>query len=165
MGVILIATDGSPGADVALTQALALAREIGDSVTVVTVWQALQGDFGLAYPPSAQLSDILDEERHHAELTLERAAEAARSAGVPFEARLLTGDPAVRICELARELDARLIAVGTHGHGVVMQLLVGSVSGAVIRGADRPVLVARSGECADVRTQEDGSSSIPLASA
>ena len=54
MGVILVATDGSPGADVALEQALELARETGDSVTAVTVWQALQGDFGLAYPPSAR---------------------------------------------------------------------------------------------------------------
>lgn len=165
MGVIVVATDGSPGADIALEEALALAHETGDSVTAVTVWQALQGDFGLTYPPSAQLTDILDSERRHAEETLQRAADAAREAGVPFQAKLVTGDPAERICALADDLDARLIAVGTHGHGVVMQLLVGSVSGAVIRRANRPVLVARRGERAHADDYELGSSSIPLASA
>ena len=166
MGVIVIATDGSPSAEIALEEGLALARQTGDSVAVVTVWQALQGDFGLAYPPTAVLGDLLDSERRHAEATLEHAADEARRVGVPFQARLLTGDPAVEICSLADELDARLIAVGTHGHGAVMRLLVGSVSAAVIRHANRPVLVARRGE---ERSPDDaysvGSSSIPLASA
>ncbi|MFN8223095.1 MAG: universal stress protein [Gaiellales bacterium] len=143
MGVIVVATDGSPSADVALDEALALAHQTGDSVMAVTVWQALQGDFGLAYPPTAVLSELLDSERRHAEETLERAADAARAAGVPFQARLLTGDPASQICALADEVEARLIAVGTHGHGAMMRLLVGSVSAAVIKEAHRPVLVAQ----------------------
>jgi nucleotide-binding universal stress UspA family protein len=166
MGVIVIATDGSPGADVALEQGLELAQRTGDSVAVVTVWQALQGDFGLAYPPTAVLSELLDSERRHAEETLEHAADEARRAGVPFQARLLTGSPAEQICALADELDARLIAVGTHGHGPVMRLLVGSVSAAVIRQANRPVLVARRGdEPQPAGSYGAGSSSIPLASA
>jgi nucleotide-binding universal stress UspA family protein len=166
MGVIVIATDGSPGADVALEQGLELAQRTGDSVAVVTVWQALQGDFGLAYPPTAVLSELLDSERRHAEETLEHAADEARRAGVPFQARLLTGSPAEQICALADELDARLIAVGTHGHGPVMRLLVGSVSAAVIRQSNRPVLVARRGdEPRPAGSYGAGSSSIPLASA
>lgn len=152
MGAIVVGTDGSPSADIALAEAIALARQTGDSVIVVTVWQALQGDFGLAYPPTAVLSDLLDSERKHAEETLERAADAAREAGVPFQARLLTGDPAEQICALADEVGARLIAVGTHGHGAMMRLLVGSVSAAVIKHADRPVLVAQRREA---RTVED----------
>lgn len=152
MGAIVVGTDGSPSADIALAEAVALARQTGDSVIVVTVWQALQGDFGLAYPPTAVLSDLLDSERKHAEETLERAADAAREAGVPFQARLLTGDPAEQICALADEVGARLIAVGTHGHGAMMRLLVGSVSAAVIKHADRPVLVAQRREA---RTVED----------
>jgi len=166
MGVIVIATDGSPNADVALDEALALAHQTGDSVTAVTVWQALQGDFGVTYPPTAVLGDLLDAERHHAEETLEHAADAARVAGVPFQARLLTGDPAEQICAVAEELDARLIAVGTHGHGPLMRLLMGSVSGAVIRQASRPVLVARRANAPTGDERHDaGSSSIPLASA
>ena len=164
MGVIVIATDGSPGAEVALSEGLTLAQQTGDSVAVVTVWQALQGDFGVTYPPTAVLSELLDSERRHAEETLEHAADEARRAGVPFQGRLLTGSPADEICALADELDARLIAVGTHGHGPMLRLLVGSVSAAVIRKANRPVLVARRDDQRGER-YDSGSSSIPLASA
>lgn len=143
MSVIVVATDGSPAADAAVDEAIALARETGDRLAIVTVWQALQGDFGLAYPPTAVLSDLLDAERGHAEHSLEHAAEHARAAGVEVETHLLTGDPAERICAFAAEHDARLIAVGTHGYGTVLSLLMGSVSGNVIRHAGRPVLVTQ----------------------
>ena len=67
MSVVVVATDGSPGAEVAVEQAVELASATGDSLAVVTVWQALQGDFGLAHPPSAILSELLSAEREHAE--------------------------------------------------------------------------------------------------
>lgn len=143
MSTIVVATDGSPAAEVAVDEAVALARETGDRLAIVTVWQALQGDFGLAYPPTAVLSELLDAERGHAEQALAHAEERARAAGVEVETHLLTGDPAERICAFAAENDARLIAVGTHGYGTVLTLLMGSVSGNVIRHAGRPVLVTQ----------------------
>lgn len=144
MSTIVVATDGSPAAEAAVDEAIALARETGDRLAIVTVWQALQGDFGLAYPPTAVLSDLLDAERGHAEHALANAEDRARAAGVEVETHLLTGDPAERICAFAAEHDARLIAVGTHGYGTVLTLLMGSVSGNVIRNAGRPVLVTHS---------------------
>ncbi len=141
MGVMVVATDGSPGADVAFEQALELASATGDSLAVLTVWQALQGDFGLPYPPGVALSELLRAEREHAEATLAGAEKRARVAGVTIQTRLLTGDPAEQICFFADDLEARLIAVGSRGHGAVMRLLVGSVSAAVIQRAGRPVLV------------------------
>lgn len=143
MGVIVVATDGSPAAEAALDEAIRLARETNDALAVVTVWQALQGDFGLAYPPTAVLSELLDAERDHAEATLAHAAERARVAEVTVETHLLTGDPAETVCRFADEHHARMIAVGTHGYGTMMSLLMGSVSEAVIRRASCPVLVSR----------------------
>jgi nucleotide-binding universal stress UspA family protein len=143
MGVVVVATDGSPGAEIAFQQALELASASSDSLAVVTVWQALQGDFGLAYPPSAVLSELLSAEREHAESTLASAAQRAKEAGVPIQTRLLTGDPAEQICTFADEVGARLIAVGTHGYGAMMRILLGSVSAAVLRRTHRPVLVCR----------------------
>jgi nucleotide-binding universal stress UspA family protein len=107
------------------------------------VWRALQGDFGLAYPSTAVLADILDAERTHAEITLTAAVEQAEKAGVPIITRLATGDPAESICAYAAEIDARLIAVGSRGHGTVAALLLGSVSQAIVRQARCPVLVVR----------------------
>ena len=93
MSVYLVATDGSPASNAALGEALELARETHAELAVVTVWRALQGDFGLSYPSATGLSEILDAERLHAEATLADAAERAREAGVTARTRLTTGDP------------------------------------------------------------------------
>jgi len=166
MAVLLVATDGSEPARAAVAETIALAADAGDELAVITVWQALQGDYGLAYPPSAMLDDLLQAERRHAEGVLHDAAIRAHRAGVLVRTRLATGDPVDRICAYAREIDARLIAVGTRGHGTVASLLLGSISNGVIRNASRPVLVVRlpdgerRGEAA-----YDSSSSMPLTSA
>jgi nucleotide-binding universal stress UspA family protein len=143
MRVILVATDGSRVANAALDEAIALAAETGDAIAAITVWRALQGDFGLAFPSTAMLSDLLDAEREHAEAALAQAAARAEAAGVRVRTRLTTGDPAELICAYAEEIDARLIAIGTRGYGTVASLLLGSVSNAVIRNAPCPVLVVR----------------------
>jgi nucleotide-binding universal stress UspA family protein len=146
MRFLVVATDGSLAAGAALDEAISLAAETGDGVAVITVWRALQGDFGLAYPSAALLDDLLDAERKHAESTLSDAATRAETAGVHIRTRLATGDPAEEICSYAEEIDARLIAVGTRGYGTVASLLLGSISNAVIRHAPCPVLVVRESE-------------------
>jgi nucleotide-binding universal stress UspA family protein len=143
MRVILVATDGSRAASTALDEAISLAAETGDSIGAITVWRALQGDFGLAYPSAAMLNELLDAERAHAEAALDDAAARAEAAGVPVTTLLATGDPAERICAYAEEVEARLIAIGRRGYGTVASLLLGSVSNGVIRHAPCPVLVVR----------------------
>jgi len=143
MGTILVATDGSRAAVAALDAAITLAVATGDEIVAVTVWRALQGDYGLAHPSSSVLDDLLTAEREHAEATLSDAAARAEAAGVSIRTLLVAGDPAHEICDRARELDARLIAVGTRGYGSVASLLLGSVSNAVIRQAPCPVMVIR----------------------
>ena len=166
MAVLVVATDGSEPAGAALTEAIALATEMGAELAVITVWRALQGDYGVTYPPAAMLDDLLQAERRHAEETLREAAERAEAAGVKVRTRLATGDPVERICAYGREIGARLIAVGTRGHSTVASLILGSVSNGVIRNAARPVLVIRVAEGEhDGPAGYESSSSRPLTSA
>jgi len=51
--------------------------------------------------------------------------------------------PVEAILAHARKVDAGAIVMGSRGHGVVGRLLLGSVSRAVVRRADRPVLVVK----------------------
>jgi nucleotide-binding universal stress UspA family protein len=125
-------------------------------VAVVTVWQALQGDFGLAYPSTAVLSELLDAERTHAEETLSNARERGAAMGVEVETYLLTGDPARTVCDFAREQEARLIACGSHGYGAVLSLLMGSVSQDIIRRAHCAVLVRHIDEAGADESKANG---------
>jgi nucleotide-binding universal stress UspA family protein len=143
---ILVATDGSRAATAALEAAITLAVETGDEIVAITVWSALQGDYGVAHPSAAGLDDLLAAEREHAEAALDDAVARAQAAGVRIRTRIATGEPAREICAHARQIDARLIAVGTRGYGTVASMLLGSVSNAIIRQASCPVMVIREPE-------------------
>ena len=49
-----------------------------------------------------------------------------------------------QILETAREISANLIVMGSHGHGSVYNLLVGSVTEGVLKAGERPVLLVPS---------------------
>ena len=79
---------------------------------------------------------LLDE--HHELRDLAATIEADGVTVVPL---LEMGPTAETIVAVADHLDADVIAVGSHGHGRLHHLVVGSVSSAVLKSATRPVLV------------------------
>jgi nucleotide-binding universal stress UspA family protein len=54
---------------------------------------------------------------------------------------LVQGPTAETVCSQAESLDAAMIVVGSHGHGAAYDLVVGSVSSAIIKQCQRAVLV------------------------
>lgn len=63
--------------------------------------------------------------------------------GFTVEARLALGDPASEIIRIAAEEDVDLIAMATHGHRFVMDLLLGSTVGKVRHVVGVPVLLVK----------------------
>jgi nucleotide-binding universal stress UspA family protein len=59
---------------------------------------------------------------------------------VPYEHRLLSGDPAEEIVKFANEAHCDLIVMGTHGRTGFRRLLMGSVAEAVVRTANCAVM-------------------------
>ena len=74
---------------------------------------------------------------------LERDLARASAPGVTFEARLASGAPAEAIAELAQDLGAECVAVGTHGRRGVERVLLGSVAEQILRLSPCPVLVVK----------------------
>jgi nucleotide-binding universal stress UspA family protein len=141
MATIVVGTDGSESAAAAVRTALELAGL--ERIVFVSVWSPLPSSYGFALPPSGAYGEVLQARRQAAEAALAEARGAAWQAGVSFETRLLEGDPAGEICRVARECNARLVVVGSHGWGALRRLLYGSVATGVLHRAPCEVLVVR----------------------
>lgn len=66
------------------------------------------------------------------------------SEGARVRTHMAAGRPADAILQAARELDASIIAMSTHGRSGLERWMMGSVTEDVLRRSDIPVLVARS---------------------
>jgi nucleotide-binding universal stress UspA family protein len=129
---VLVATDFSASADVALTSAVALAPPTA-SIEVVHLWQTPM------MPTGAPIDPMRDEiERRVAERG-ERLMQGQNRARVRFVA--LEGSAAEGIRRHAEESGCDLIVIGSHGRRGVRRWLLGSVAEAVVRHASCAVLV------------------------
>jgi nucleotide-binding universal stress UspA family protein len=130
MNRILVATDGSEGADRAVDYAARRAKADGAELLIVNV----MGGYGL--PDKVFLAFTNDQNVLLKELlasqsaaTLTTARDRAREAGVStivLESR--TGEAAQTIINIAHEKKADAIVVGKRGAGRVAGVLLGSVS-------------------------------------
>jgi nucleotide-binding universal stress UspA family protein len=143
MSLILVATDGSAGADRAIDYAARRAKTEGLDLVIVNV----VGGYGL--PDKAmraftrtQGAWLREELASLSAETLNKARDRARKLGVRairLESR--TGEVAPTIIKVARETKIDAIVVGKRGAGRVAGLLLGSVSQKLASLASIPVTV------------------------
>lgn len=146
---ILVATDGSKDANLAVDVAVDLSERTGAELHVVHVRRKPQAlplaRPGLAYP-SLEAITYPDRYELEAEELLEEQVGIIRDTGGNVAgAHLRDGRPADEIATLAEELEAGLVVVGSRGAGPVKRLVTGSVSEGVVNLAPCPVLVVRGG--------------------
>lgn len=133
---ILVATDGTDHARLAVTQAAELAKKTGAELTVAVINVVHGGGRGpIVY-------DLTDDE---AEKIAHAAAEDAKRAGVAkVEEVVLTGrEAASAIVGLADEKHCDVIVTGTGDKRGISRLVLGSVAADVARRAHCSVMVAR----------------------
>ncbi|HEX7897461.1 MAG TPA: universal stress protein [Planctomycetota bacterium] len=95
---------------------------------------------GVALPmPTATLPDTAVEKAK-----LRDAALRLRDHGIAVTEELLEGPVIGEILAVAERVDPEAIVLGSHGHGALYELLVGSVTEGVLRRTRRPVWVVPS---------------------
>lgn len=144
---ILVGYDGSDNAKDAIVRAGELFP--GHPAIVLNAWEPLSSV--AAVPPVPGLEgalrkglDEMDEVGAQASARLaDEGAGLAKEAGLEAEAvtHRSEGRAWRSIVALARERDVLAIVVGRRGISGIEQALLGSVSGGVLRHADRPVVV------------------------
>ena len=139
---ILVATDGSREAALAVTTAADLAKSTDSELHVVHV-----GEVPLVYHPErhAYRAEYQEHEREAQQL-LEAQLERIEGADATLlaQAHLRMGRRAdEEIVELAQSIDAGLIVMGSRGQGRIRRALLGSVSESVVRHAHCPVTIVR----------------------
>jgi nucleotide-binding universal stress UspA family protein len=141
---ILFATDGSPSATEAQREALELAQLTGAPLVAVSVAHVTLPAVGYSgYGYSNVVAELMEAEHKRVEELLTDLVHSAEAAGVKCSTVVTEGVAAEEICRVAREHDAQLIVVGSHGWGAAKRLLSGSVSTGLVHTAPCPVLVVR----------------------
>jgi nucleotide-binding universal stress UspA family protein len=136
---ILLAVDGSKYSEKAVELAKQLAKASNDEVVVTHVTELLPARFQ-TYPG-------LDQELDNETIELAKGYMAdLEEAGIKARTELRSaqyGGIARTLTNLAEDLDAGLIVMGSHGRGDLTALLLGSVAHKVLHLSQRPVLIAR----------------------
>jgi nucleotide-binding universal stress UspA family protein len=140
---ILVATDGSEDAELAIRAAVDLADGTGSELHVVHAWRRVL--------PAATYSPAVDDdsrvyEQHAMELLDEQVKLVENKGGTVVAAHLREGRSADAIAGLAEEFDVDLLVLGSRGLGAVERLITGSVSEGVVHLATCPTLMMRGGE-------------------
>jgi nucleotide-binding universal stress UspA family protein len=146
---ILVAVDGSPDAELALTEAIDLAESERTRLTLLTAVSQLPATAYLAAGES--VGKVVEEAHADAETILRRARERV-PAHLSVTA-VLTEEPirAALIDQIAKG-EHDLVVMGSRGRGAVRAVLLGSVSHYVLHHSPIPVLIVHADRSRSTRT-------------
>lgn len=143
-GIVLVPTDGSPAADRALREGIAVANATGATLHLLYVVET--GTLGPDARSVLQEHDLTE----RADEILSAAAETAEAASLDGVERVIEhGSPSKRIRSYAEEHDVDLAVLGTHGETDFSRYVMGGVSAKLVRTARVPVVWTREPEASD----------------
>jgi len=145
---ILLATDGSPHAELAAKKAVDLAKNTGARLHVVVAGRTFSQ---VVYKDYAESEAGREKIRREAQEILdEQVRKIEEAGGTVAIAHLKMGERRDEaIVHLAEDIGADLIVIGSRGFGGLRRALLGNVADSVVRHAHCPVLVVRPVESAD----------------
>ena len=140
---IVVGTDGSDTADIALRRAVDLARLTGAKLHVVSAYEPAPAHVG-GNKPVAEAAEWSVGSDFKVDAVLQRARDTARGDGVEIEVHAPKGDPADALIQAAKEQSADIIVLGSRGMRGARRVL-GSVPNKVSHHAPCDVLIVQTG--------------------
>jgi nucleotide-binding universal stress UspA family protein len=144
---IICPVDFSEPSDAALISAVELAEHYSASIILVHAITELDPTPSPAYTLNHHLMDqipqIMGQMTENAHKAMQDLIKNHVEGRIPSEHRVVIGDPAENIVELAENEKADMIVMSTHGRSGIKGLFFGSVAEKVVRSAACPVLTMR----------------------
>lgn len=134
---ILLPTDGSEGAEVAVEHASEIAEKFDAEVEVLYVVDVRVST------PGEYLSTLKGQLRDEGETATSDIVEEMEIRGIEASSKVVNGIPHKEINRHVDENDIDLVLMGTHGRTGLDRMLVGSTAEKVVRTCDAPVMTVR----------------------
>jgi len=138
---IVVGTNGSSTADIALERAIELARLTGAALHVVSAYEPTPARVG-GSRPAAEAQEFPVTPHFKVDAVLERATDLAQGGGIEIEVHGPRGDAASAILSVAEAHDANLIVLGSKGMQGARRVL-GSVPNKVSHHAPCDLLIVQ----------------------
>jgi nucleotide-binding universal stress UspA family protein len=135
---VLVAIDGSKGAERALDCAISLVERLGGKLTALVV----EGKLPAYAATAGEVDEVKKEKDAFFQRVLEGAADQANQHGVELVTALVPGHAAEVITHYAKAHGHDLIVIGHRGH-FLGDYLLGSTADRVSHHAHCPVIVVR----------------------
>lgn len=140
MNTILVPIDFSNLTDHLLNEAIDYAKDTHSKVYLLHVASLdlgfVIGDLGFQYLPELENAGMKDEISE-----LKKYESKLKNESVEVEIIIKQGIPSEIILQEAEKLNVRVIVMGSHGKGLFMDVLLGSVSNEIIKKSKIPVLI------------------------
>lgn len=137
---ILVPVDLSSVSSRVIEGARDLAQRISAKATILHVEPPDPAFVGYEVGPQT-VRDAVSREIRKDDERLHHLRDRLRGEGVETDALMIQGPAVEKILEESDRLDVDYIVIGSHGHGALYDLVVGSVCDGVVRRATRPVVV------------------------
>jgi len=133
--IILVTVDGNPTDRAIIEHVKELAKLAQSRVVLLHV---ADGWAARTYGPDAVSPEITEDTAY-----LARLRDEFQSLGIPAEAELAYGDPVDGIVNWVEQKGCDLVAMSTHGHGLLADIFLGTTASRVQHRISVPVLLLR----------------------
>lgn len=141
MKTILVPTDFSAHSEKAVAVAIDLAKLSGGTIHLLHCYQVNVGGvspYGVTVP-----EEFNRQIREAAAKSVEKVEGRIAAEGIPVETHITPSYPSEAVSELAEEIGADVIVMGTRGSTGLKHILLGSVAERTLRIAPCPVLTVK----------------------
>lgn len=137
---LLVAIDFSKITELILMKVKEIALKANAKVWLIHIVQPEPDFIGYDVGPESE-RDFIAKRFHEKHIKLQSIASELENTGVNITPLLLQGPTVSTILEEAQKLETDMIVVGSHGHGTMFNLLVGSVSKGLLNKSSIPLLI------------------------